>query len=197
MIFDAYQAQRGSVMESAAEVARLGVRVQTSQKQNNDWRIVHGLEAGQVIARVESLPQHLQALARYCFGPFTRDELAADAEVVQIALYQQLLADGVKLPGQRRGRPTAEQLDVLRLFCGAVLHHHAEVTWPYSRPGLPTPRMVKRWVMDQFGLDLDVRFWKRKDRASWGSVWKNSLNILDSWEAEVLVSVSDMVSCVA
>ncbi|BBI51133.1 hypothetical protein HORIV_35540 [Vreelandella olivaria] len=46
MIFDAYHEQRGSVMAYAQEIARMGAQVQTTQSNNNDWRIVNGLEAG-------------------------------------------------------------------------------------------------------------------------------------------------------
>nr|WP_284047830.1 hypothetical protein [Halomonas gemina] len=184
-------------MAAAAEKAKLGADIQLSQRQNNDWRIVHGLEAGAVIALVEALPSHLQALARYCFGPFTHDELAADAEVVQIALYRQLLADGVKLPGQGRRKPTAKQLETLRYLCAAALYHHSEVTYPYRRQGLPTPKAVQRWMLEECGEKLEVRFWSRSDRVAWGALWERNLCILDSWEAECLAPMVTMYSRVA
>lgn len=160
---------------------------------DNDWRIVHGLECGQVIAAVERLPQHLQALVRYCFGPFTRSELAEDAEWVQLALYAKLQRDGVRLPGQGKGLPTAEQLETLRYLCAAALYHHGEVTWPYSRPGLPTPRAVRAWMLDEFGVEVDVRRWSASGRACWGGAWEWMLRVLDSWEAEALAPVAELV----
>ncbi|MFG6159646.1 hypothetical protein ACGTNG_12640 [Halomonas sp. 1390] len=193
MIFDAYRTTGNSVMAGAAEKAKLGADVQLSQRQSNDWRIVHGLEAGAVISQVEALPAHLQALARYCFGPFTRDELAADAEVVQIALYRKLLADGVKLPGQGRGKPTAEQLETLRYLSAAALYHHSETTWPYRRQGLPTPVAVKAWMAGELGVKIETRFWRRADRATWGVVWDQGLSILDSWERQCLSTISSAV----
>ncbi|TVU89409.1 hypothetical protein [Vreelandella titanicae] len=190
MIFDAYHEQRGSVMVYAQEIARMGAQVQTTQRNNNDWRIVNGLEAGAVISAVENQPAHLAALARYCFGPFTKDELAADRETVEIALYRKMLRDGVKLPGQGKGKPTAQQLETLRYLCMAALYHHSEVTWPYSRRGLNSPKAVKEWFNDYLDIEIDVRFWSRKDRASWGSIWGHLLLLLDQWEAKSLVSVS-------
>lgn len=186
MIFDAYHEQRGSVMVYASQIAELGAQVQTTQRNNNDWRIVHGLEAGQVISAVESQPVHLQALARYCFGPFTKEELAADRETVEIALYQQMLRDGVKLPGQGKGKPTAKQLETLRYLCMAALYHHSEVTWPYSRQGLHSPKAVRKWFNEYLGEDIDVRFWRRRDRVTWGWLWDQALLVLDDWEQLVL-----------
>ena len=193
MIFDAYQSQRGSVMAAASEIAQLGARVQTTQRNNNDWRIVHGLEAGAVISRVESLPPHLQALARYCFGPFTREELAEDRETVEIALYHQLLADGVKLPGQGKGKPTAQQLETLRYLCAAALYHHSEVTWPYSRQGLHTPKVIREWLFSQHGVELNTRFWTRVDRVTWRDAWDSALFILDNWECFSMKEVSSLL----
>lgn len=193
MIFDAYQVRRDSVLAGAIEKARLGVDIQFSQRQNNDWRIVHGLEAGAVISRVESLPMHLQALARYCFGPFTREELVEDGEQVQIALYRHLLDAGVRLPGQGKRLLTAGQLETLLHLCAAALYHHSQATWPYSRPGLSTPRAVQTWMADEKGVDIDVRFWTRTDRATWGMVWDRMRSVLDSWEAEALAPVSGLL----
>lgn len=186
MIFDAYHEQRGSVMSYAQEIARMGAQIQTTQRNNNDWRIVNGLEAGAVISAVENQPAHLAALARYCFGPFTKHELAGDRETVEIALYQQMINNGVKLPGQGKGKPTAQQLETLRYLCMAALYHHSEVTWPYSRQGLHSPSAVRKWFNEYLDYDIDVRFWSRKDRSTWGGIWKQVLLILDSWEKRLL-----------
>ena len=164
----------------------MGAQVQTTQRSNNDWRIVNGLEAGAVISAVENQPAHLAALARYCFGPFTKEELAADRETVEIALYQQMLRDGVKLPGQGKGKPTAKQLETLRYLCMAALYHHSEVTWPYSRQGLHSPKAVRKWFNEYLGEDIDVRFWRRRDRVTWGWLWDQALLVLDDWEQLVL-----------
>lgn len=43
-------------MAYAQEIARMGAQVQTTQRNNNDWRIVNGLEAGAVISAVENQP---------------------------------------------------------------------------------------------------------------------------------------------
>lgn len=197
MIFDAYHEQRGSVMAYAQEIARMGAQVQTTQRNNNDWHIVNGLEAGAVISAVENQPSHLAALARYCFGPFTKDELASDRETVEIALYQQMLRDGVKLPGQGKGKPTAKQLVTLQYLCMAALYHHSEVTWPYSRQGLHSPKAVRRWFNEYLGAEIDVRFWTRKDRTSWGKVWKQLLLVLDDWECMALYPAAALISVAA
>ncbi|WP_243836201.1 hypothetical protein [Modicisalibacter xianhensis] len=179
-----------SVMAGAIDRARLGNVVQATQKQNNDWRIVHGLEAGAVISRVEALPAHLRALALYLFGPFTREELAEHREIVEIALYRKLLNEGVKLPGQGKGLPTAEKLETLRYLCAAALYHHSEVTLPFRREGLPTPKAVQRWMLDECGVEVEVRFWTRRDRVTWGGVWEHVLGVLNDWEAWALAGVS-------
>ncbi|QPI65920.1 hypothetical protein IR195_09585 [Vreelandella venusta] len=197
MIFDAYHEQRGSVMAYAQEIARMGAQVQTTQRNNNDWRIVNGLEAGAVISAVEKQPAHLAALARYCFGPFTKNELAGDRETVEIALYQQMLHKGVKLPGQGKGKPTAQQLETLRYLCMAALYHHSEVTWPYSRQGLRSPNAVRKWFNEYLGAELNVRFWSRTDRASWGNIWQHLLLILDSWEQHSLQPVAVLITLAA
>lgn len=197
MIFDAYHEQRGSVMAYAQEIARMGAQVQTTQRNNNDWRIVNGLEAGAVISAVENQPAHLAALARYCFGPFTKNELAEDREIVEIALYQQMIHEGVKLPGQGKGKPTVQQLETLRYLCMAALYHHSEVTWPYSRPGLSSPNAVRKWFNEYLDAEIDVRFWSRKDRATWGQVWEQALLVLDGWEQESLQQVAALITIAA
>ncbi|WP_433925060.1 hypothetical protein ACN06F_09160 [Vreelandella sp. 21] len=174
----------------------MGAQVQTTQRNNNDWRIVNGLEAGMVISAVENQPPHLQALARYCFGPFTKDELAEDRETIEIALYRQMLTDGVKLPGQGKGKPTAQQLETLRYLCMAALYHHSETTWPYSRSGLHSPNAVRKWFNEHLGAEIDVRFWTRKDRATWGGAWELSLLALDRWEQNLLQPVATLI-CLA
>lgn len=192
MIFDAYQAQRGSVMESAAEIMRLGARVQHTKRQNNDWRIVHGLEAGQVISRVESLPQHLQALCRVCWGPFTPEELAEDREWLHRALVA--VMQRRRLPGQgNRERPTAEAVRTMQALCWAAIYHHGEVTWPYGRDGLAGPRAIQRWLLEERGEEIDVRYWQRGDRLTWGAVWRQMLTVLDDWESRALGEVAELI----
>lgn len=197
MIFDAYQAQHGSVMAGASEIARLGAQIQHTKRNNNDWRIVNGLEAGAVISAVESLPPHLHAMALYLFGPFTRDELDEIRETVEIALYRQVLDSGVRLPGQGSGPPTSDMHNTLRYLCCAALYHHGQVTWPYQRQGLQTPKAVQRWMADEYGVEIETRFWSRRDRTTWGSVWEHALCIVDSWECECLAPVAALVAVAA
>lgn len=185
MIFDAYHEQRGSVMAYAQEIARMGAQVQTTQRNNNDWRIVHGLEAGQVISAVESQPMHLQALARYCFGPFTKDELAEDREWLHTALMH--VGMQMRLPGQGQAeRPSAEAVRQLRWIASAAIHHHAETTYPYNRPGLHNTRRIAGWIEEEHGEVFDVRRWSASGRTCWRGVWESLLDTLDQWECTTL-----------
>lgn len=191
-IFDAYHEQRGSVMQYAAEIARMGAQVQTTQRNNNDWRIVHGLEAGQVISVVERLPQHMQALARYCFGPFTRDELAEDREWIHTALMH--VGMQMRLPGQGQAeRPPIEAARQLRWIVSAAIHHHAETTYPYNRPGLHNPRRIAAWIEMEHGEDVDVRRWAANGRTCWKGVWERLLDTLDRWECQALHPVAELL----
>lgn len=193
MIFEAYHEQRGSVIAYAAEIARMGAQVQTTQRDNNDWRIVNGLEAGQVISAVESQAPHLQALARYCFGPFTRDELADDWEWVHAALMR--VAMTMRLPGQGQSEhPPAEAAQQLRWIVSAAIHHHAETTYPYNRPGLHNPRRIAAWIEMEHGEEVNTRDWSRRDRSTWGGVWERLLNTLDLWECEALAPVAALIA---
>lgn len=192
MIFDCYHEQRGSVMQHAAEIARMGAQIQTTQRNNNDWRIVHGLESGQVISAVESQPMHLQALARYCFGPFTRDELAEDWEWIHAALMH--VGMQMRLPGQGQAeRPPAEAARQLRWIVSAAIHHHAETTYPYNRPGLHNPRRIAAWIEQEHGEEVDVGRWSRSGRACWGGVWERLLDTLDRWESQALAPVAGLI----
>ena len=192
MIFDCYHEQRGSVMQHAAEIARMGAQIQTTQRNNNDWRIVHGLEAGQVISAVERQPQHLQALARYCFGPFTPDELAEDRECIHTALMH--VGMQMRLPGQGQSEyPTAEAARQLRWIVSAAIHHHAETTYPYNRPGLHNPRRIAAWIEQEHGEAVDVGRWSRSGRACWGGVWERLLDVLDIWECSALAPVAALI----
>lgn len=193
MIFDAYHEQRGSVMAYAQEIARMGAQVQTTQRNNNDWRIVNGLEAGAVISAVESQPQHLQALARYCFGPFTKDELAEDREWLHTALMH--VGMQMRLPGQGQGeRPPVEAVRQLRWIASAAIHHHAETTYPYNRPGLHNPRRVALWIESEHGEEIDVRRWSTHGRTCWRGVWERLLDTLDRWECTALAPIAGLLA---
>lgn len=192
MIFDAYHEQRGSVMAYAEEIARMGAQVQTTQRNNNDWRIVNGLEAGAVINAVENQPAHLAALARYCFGPFTRDELAEDREWIHTALMH--VGMQMRLPGQGQAeRPPAEAARQLRWIVSAAIHHHAETTYPYNRPGLHNPRRIAAWIQQEHGEEVDVRRWTASGRTCWKGVWERLLDTLDRWECAALAPVAGLI----
>ncbi len=192
MVFESYQSQRGSVMASDAEIARLGAQVQRSVKQNNDWRIVHGLECGQVIAAVERLPQHLQAMARYCWGPFTPEELADDHEWLHAALVRSMM--GRRLPGQGQDeRPSADAWRTLTALAWAAIYHHSQATYPYNRPGLPGPRAIKQWLEEERGQTIDVNRWSRAGRLSWDDIWRQLRTVLDDWESQALGPVAALI----
>mgnify|MGYP003646666856 FL=1 len=108
-----------------------------------------------------------------------------------------MIHNGVKLPGQGKGKPTAQQLETLRYLCMAALYHHSEVTWPYSRPGLHSPKIVKKWFNEYLGAEIKVRFWTRDDRVTWGDVWEDILSILDHWEWLALAPLSAILNKVA
>ncbi|BCB62206.1 hypothetical protein HaloA020_29070 [Halomonas sp. A020] len=159
---------------------------------DNDWRIVNGLEAGQVISAVENQPQHLQALARYCFGPFTRDELAEDREWIHAALMH--VGMQMRLPGQGQAeRPSAEAARQLRWIVSAAIHHHAETTYPYNRPGLHNPRRIAAWIELEHGEVVDVRRWAASGRTCWKGVWERLLDTLDRWECAALAPVAGLL----
>lgn len=159
---------------------------------DNDWRIVHGLEVGQVISAVERQPLHLQALARYCFGPFTGDELAEDREWIHAALMH--VGMQMRLPGQGQAeRPPAEAARQLRWIVSAAIHHHAETTYPYNRPGLHNPRRIAAWIQQEHGEEVDVRRWTASGRTCWKGVWERLLDTLDRWECAALAPVAELV----
>lgn len=192
MVFVAYQAQRGSVMESASEIMRLGARVQHTQKQNNDWRIAHGLEAGMVISAVERQAPHLQAMCRVCWGPFTREELAEDREWLHAALVRAMM--GRRLPGQGDAEhPPAEAWRTLTALAWAAIYHHGETTYPYNRQGLTGPRAIKAWLEGECGQTIDVGRWSRAGRLSWSDVWRQLRTILDEWEGQALGPVAALI----
>lgn len=58
----------------------------------------------------------------------------------------------VRLPGQGQSvRPTAETARQPRCIASAVIHHHAETTYPYNRLGLHSPRRIAVWIeMEQW-----------------------------------------------
>lgn len=160
----------------------MGAQVQTTQSNNNDWRIVNGLEAGAVISAVENQPVHLAGLARYCFGPFTKDELAGDRERLHTALMQVSMT--MRLPGQGQSeRPPAEAARQLRWIASAAIHHHAETTYPYNRSGLRSPHRIAAWIKMEHGA-VDVGRWSRSGRVCWGGVWEQLLDTLDHWEGQ-------------
>lgn len=159
---------------------------------DNDWKIVHGLECGQVIAAVERLPQHLQAMARYCWGPFTPEELAEDREWLHAALVSAMQRQ--RLPGQGHNElPPADSVRTLQALCWAAVYHHSQVTYPYNRPGLHSPKRIQRWLEEERGELIDVHRWSRAGRLSWSDVWRRMLTILDDWESQALGPVAALI----
>lgn len=159
---------------------------------DNDWKIVHGLECGQVIAAVERQPEHLQAVARLFWGPFTPEELAADRELVHTALLQSM--QGRRLPGQgQSSHPPAEAWRTLTALVWAAIHHHGEATYPYNRPGLSGPRAIKSWLEGECGKTIDVGRWSRSGRVSWAETWQYLLTTLDEWESRTLAPVAGLI----
>ena len=185
MVFDAYGTMGDSTLAGAIERAKLGRDIQTTQRQTQDSRIAHGLEAGAVISRVEAQPAHLQALLRICFGPFTRDELVDDGRAVVTALLRQATASQLAMPAGG---------DVVQLhcMCRAAVYHHAETTWPYRRQGLPTPQSVRSWVSDRCGHTLMGR-WRQAGRPAWHHIWEYCLQLLDDWEKQGLAPVAALL----
>lgn len=192
MIFQAYQVRRDSILASAIEKARLGVDIQYTERNNNDWRIVHGLEAGAVLSVVERLPQHLQSMCRYCWGPFTPDELVEDREWLHATLVREMMVR--RLPGQGQGdRPSVEVFGTLKALAWAAIYHHGQITYPYNREGLPGPRAIKQWLEEGRGQTVDVRRWSAAGRLSWSDVWRQLLTILDDWECQALGPVAALI----
>ena len=189
MVFDAYRAGRGSVIAAAIDRARIGAEIQETVRDQN-WCIVHGLEAGAVISRVEALAPHMRDLVLVCFGPYTQDELMDRRESVALALYRAFLVAGRRLPGQgKSGPPAAATVEQLRALCQAALYHHSQTTWPYRRQGLSTPQAVRRWMWEECGVNLEGR-WSNAGRVDWDSVWAWLCARLDDWEASGLAPVS-------
>lgn len=157
--------------------------------RDNDWNIVSGMEAGQVMSAVESLPRYLQAFALYCHGPLERREREALAEMVQRHLHHELIASGEKVPGQGKSAlPGAEKLEQLYWLCRAGVYHYSEIV--AGRHGLATPRSIQSWVYDECGCLIDVHRWSREGRACWGATWSQVLVTLDRWEADALAPVA-------
>lgn len=159
---------------------------------DNDWCIVHGLECGQVIAVVERLPQHLQAMARYCWGPFTPEELVEDREWLHAALVTAM--QGRRLPGQGHDDfPQMESVRIMQVLCWAAIYHHSQVTYPYNRPGLHSPKRIQHWLAEEQGVEIDVRRWSAAGRLSWSDTWGRMLTILDDWESQALGPVAELI----
>lgn len=193
MVFDAYKATGDSVMAGVIEKARVGADIQVTRFPGQDRRIAHGVEAGQVISRVEALPREQRALVLYLFGPYTHHELDPLRSVVEAALVVEVLGSDLRIPGQEKGREAASrarrQLEVL---CAAALYHHGQVTWPYRRKGLPTPQAVRQWAEDEAGTPLEGR-WSYGNRPAWRHLWELCASRLDEWEKEGLAPVGELL----
>jgi hypothetical protein len=194
MVFDAYKAAGDSVMAGVIEKAKVGADIQMTQYPGQDRRIVHGLEAGMVISRVESLPMEQRCLVRFCFGPFTARELDGDRETIEGALFVRLAGSDLRIPGQAAGeKPTKRQLEQLSVLCDAALYHHAQVTWPYKRKGLSTPQAVRDWAEQVKGVTLEGR-WTYGNRPAWRWLWERCLSLLDYWESSGLAPLGELLA---
>lgn len=184
MVFDALLAYPQSTMSSVAERAKLGCEVQETRKQNQDGKIAHGLEAGAVVSRVDSLPPEQRELILAAFGPFEKDRLEDHRNEVAKELVRQAMEKGIKTPGRDIGQ-------VLRL-CQSAVWHHVETTWPYRRQGLPTPQAVRSWIAERGG-SLDGR-WTHVGRPGWWRLWAFCLDRLAEWEGEGLAPVAELLA---
>jgi len=192
VIFDAYKTIGASTLARSIERARLGRDIQETHYPGQDGKIVHGLEAGMVISRVEALPDVPCSLVLYCFGPFTTEELEPEGEIIGAALFGSVIDSGLRLPGQEAGKtPSVGVRQQLASLCLAALYHHSQTTWPYRRQGLPTPQAVRDWI-SQRGTALEGR-WSYGNRPAWRWIWERCLAQLDEWEREGLAPVAELV----
>lgn len=142
-----------SVLSVAAEWALLGVSVQRTERDGRNRVAMHQALAGQVQRAIATLPTHLQAFGHWLYSPAGCDDHREIAEELVFAL---AVAES--------GRMTASTYERARYVAAGVVHRYRRQHQGGQSEGadpLPNPESFRRWLADQYGVELRSESWAR------------------------------------
>lgn len=142
-----------SVLSVAAEWALLGASVQKTERDSRNRVAMHQALAGQIQRAIATLPSHLQAFGHWLYSPFQLDDHREIAEELVFAL---AVAESKRM--------TSSTYERARHVAAGVLHRYRRQHQGGQSEGvdpLPTPESFRRWLADQYGLELRSESWAR------------------------------------
>jgi hypothetical protein len=175
---DAYYQPRQSAEAMAMEYARLGVQVQTTERDGRTPAAMHQALAGHIQRAIGTLPGYLQAFGHWLYNPQADDERR---DAAQAAVY--LLAY------QQAGRMTAAKADKARYVAAGALyrfrrqHQGGQSECPDP---LPTPESFRAWLEGEHGVRLASENWGR----DWAPFVQLCFDVCDDLDRQALRPVA-------
>lgn len=153
---DCYYQPWDSVMSVAAEWARLGAAVQTTEREFNCAHAAHQAIAGRIQAAISTLPEFLQCFGHHMYSPIgtESDQRVAEASVFALAVG--------RFPSMRQARH-----QVAEYVAKGVVHRYRRMNQGGQDGGsdvLARPEAFRAWVADQYSVSLSSQNWDR----NWG-----------------------------
>lgn len=166
---DAFYHRTDSPIARAAEIARLGAKVQHTVWHNSTNRAAHVAQAGRILSAISSLPSTIQQLGHWLYAPLTADQQDSIINAVQDLIWCE---SGLAKTLSEHKREAAYWLirAALREYQDLVLGRDAR---------LGSPRRITSWLYDWHGVEISSRYWSRQWVGTWQRLW-DTISDLDA-----------------
>lgn len=172
---DAYYVRSSSSIDSAAEIAMLGTRVQTTEYCNASTNhAAHMLMAGKVQSAINTLPVNLQQLGHWLYAPLTIEEGNCIVEEVQEFVFEKSGLNSDDEDGYWLTRA------VMMNYQDVVMNREQRL----HRKGL-----IREYLADWFGVNIPANNWSRYQSPKLKQLW----HTIDDLDAQALRPVSAVV----
>jgi len=144
---DSYYTKSKCQMDVNIELARLGAWVQYSSKINTCNAAAHQYMAGKIQGAIARLPPPLRLLGDWLYAPEGFSPAGAENALWKVlAVLCEIEED-------------SDEWYLAR----CALHRYRELAWsrPEAASQFRTPQQIKRWLLDQHGIELYTRRWGR------------------------------------
>jgi len=160
------------------QIGLLGCSVQKTEKSVNSRHAMHQSISARIQHAIATLPAHLQSFGNHMYSPLSvvDDKEEAEERVLHIAY-----SLGPKM--------TARKFEKARYVAQAVMHRYRRLHQGGQSEGidpLPTPELMRLWVLEMFGIALVGDQWAR----DWGDFVERCFDACNQLDKAALVPVS-------
>lgn len=184
---DAFYTPADSVMAHAAQMARLGTAVQTSERSRSDAAAWHQAQAGLVQCAIAGLPRRLQAFGNTLYSPIRG---AHDRQLACVEVAARAISAGRLLAGASDGRAARIAQRCCWMADIAIDQWFDLVVG--RRPVWRTASVILA-ADNRYGLVIHASNWER----DWSALWEALRVACDDADREALMPVAKIVTTCA